>query len=204
MLKPIGYLILFALLIGAVLPAACYAALVAVAGGTWSLAEVRNRRLGRPYVEPSTRFRMVWTRAMSPIDPKHWVTACTRPTTDPHLLPGQVTGDLRVESLAVARVAETGPLERFVISMRLHNHGSGAIHLDDLENVDLQLWTPAGKVVGRDAEWSTTTLEPDRSYEVDAAVKLIDDQPVASWAIAHRPQGGYLFFGTPATASQPT
>lgn len=194
MLRLFGYLIGFALLVWVAMIVAGYAVLVATVGGVWALVETNARRQGRAHVPPGQRFLMVWTRGISPVDPKHWITPQRQAATDPRLLPGHVTGDLRVEPHGVERVDEAGPFERYIVHARLHNHGIDTVRLDDIDHVDVQLWTPAGKVVGRDALWSTTELAPGLSCDVAVTVRLVDDQPVASWAIAHRPRGGYVFF----------
>lgn len=197
MIRLIGYMIGLALLVWAVMIIAGYAVLVACVGGVWALVEVNARNKGRPYILPKQRFLVVWTRALSPVDPKHWVTAEQQPATDPYLLPGRVTGDLRVEDRGIERIDEPGPLERFTVRIRLHNHSTETLRLNDLDDVDLQLWTPTGKVVGTDTTWSVVDLAPRYSCDVDVAVTVVDEQPIAFWAVAHRPAGDYAFF--PAT-----
>lgn len=205
LIRLFGWLLLLSLLIWAVLIITGYAVLVASVGAVWALKDARARSKGRPYVEPKQRFIAVWSRGVSPIDPKHWITPETQPAVDPHLLPGQVTGELRVENLGVERDDEPGPLERFVIHARIHNHGATLVNLDDIDHVDLQLWTAGGHVVGSDTTWSEIELHPGHSCETTISTRVIDQQQMQHWAISHRGANGqYIFFNlAAATVDEP-
>lgn len=189
------YLFLFAILFYVVLAIAAYALVVAIVAVTWAAVEAWRRHQGRPFVEPKQRFLAVWTRGVSPVDPKHWVTPVQRPATDPHLLPGQVTGSLRVESRGIRRADEPGPFEWFMISASITNHGTQPVTLGSIDDVDVQLWDINSKVVGTDTTWSRQHLAPGQTCDVVISVRVVDDVPIASWAISHLgAQAPYVFF----------
>lgn len=191
-----GYMIVASFVIAAVLLVAAYALLVAIVGAIWSVKEALARRRGRPYVDPGERFQQVWNTGISPCDPKSWVTPEVQPATDPHLLPGQVTGSLRIESLGIERIDEEGPFEWFAVKARIHNHGNQSVTLGDIDHTDLQLWTPTGKVAGTHTTWPAVELKPGYTYTAQINTRLVDEQPIQSWALAHRPDGEYVFFQT--------
>jgi hypothetical protein len=190
------YILAFEIICAAVAVLACYAVCVAIVGGAWAGIEAYRRNKGRPYVDPKQRFMAVWSHAVSPVDPKRWVTPQQRPATDPHLLPGQVTGWLRVEDEGIRRVDEPGPFEQFVIHMRLSNHGPRPVDFAGGDEVDVQLWDINGNVVGSDIAWDHPGPLPPNSHIATAVrVRLIDHHPVESWAIGHRgEQATYVFF----------
>ncbi|GAB2968297.1 hypothetical protein GCM10017788_61320 [Amycolatopsis acidiphila] len=113
---------------------------------------------------------------MSPVDPKSWVTPERQPATDPQLLPGQLTGWLRVEDLGVRRVDEPGPFGQFVIQLRLSNHGPRPVDFAGGDEVDVQLWDINGNVVGSETTWDHPCLLPPNSHIVTAIrICLIDN-----------------------------
>lgn len=190
------YILAFEVICAVVAILACYALCVAIVGGVWAGVEARRRTKGRPYAEPKQRFLAVWSRAVSPVDPKSWVTPQRRPATDPQLLPGQLTGWLRVEDLGVRRVDEPGPFEQFVIQLRLSNHGPRSVDFAGGDEVDVQLWDINGNVVGSETTWDHPCLLPPNSHIATAIrIRLVDNHPISSWAIGHRGERGtYAFF----------
>jgi hypothetical protein len=197
LIRAMVYAIGFAILFWIVLILVGYALVVGLVGGAWALIEAYKRSKGRPYVQPKQRFDAVWSRGVSPIDPKRWVTPAQQPATDPNLLPGQITGSLRVENLGIRRIDEPGPFEQFTVHARITNHGQLPVTLGDIDHVDIQLWTPDGRVVGTDTSWSQQRLDPGFSCNPSITVKVFDHQPIASWAIGHRINDApYIFFPT--------
>jgi hypothetical protein len=196
-----GWMLLISLLIWAVMIIAGYALVVAVVGGIWALKEANAKRAGRPFVEPSQRFLSVWTRAISPIDRKNWITPAQRPATDPALLPGSSTGRLRIEHTSTERVPSEQAQEAqeaqeaIVVHARLHNHATRTIEFGNLDDVDFQLWTPEGTVVGADTVWSEKRLAPGQSLDLGITTTVVTGQALDQWAISYRAEGApYAFF----------
>lgn len=185
--KGIGALLLVALLFLLVIAVAVYVVAAACIGAGWAAVESRRRRKGRPHVEPRTRFYVVWTRAVSPHDQSNWVAPEMQPATDPQLLPGEITGSMQIEPVGMTRVHEDGPREWVTLRARIRNHSSSVVALDDVDTVDVQLWSPSWQLVDADIRWSETPIGPGEVRDVDIAMRVIDGQQVAWWAISHRP-----------------
>lgn len=201
MLQFIGYVFAQGPLLWAVGIIVGYVVLAFVVAGVWALVDVNARTRSKPYMRPKVRFQSVWKAALSPVDPKDWLTADN--PIDPKQLPGAITGDLRVEDRGIKHVDDPGPTERLKVRMRLHNHGSNKIQLSDSGQVHLQLWTPDGKSVGRGPRWSITTLKPGYSADIAVMLRMVDRQPVGSWTVVHLPDGEYLTFVTADQPDQP-
>lgn len=112
---------------------------------------------------------------------------------------GRVTGDLRIEDRGVDRTRRAGGMDRLTIHTWLRNEGNRPIVLDNVADVDLQVWDPLGHLIGLDVTWPTVTLPAGQSCAADITVAA--DHPVDAWAIGHH-ACDYLFF--PSRSSHDT